>query len=1293
MSKKAVEKPVRRRVTQPAEGNPVQATSGPPQFLVKAADASNAGDYDKAIDLLKQGVNQDSFAAYQGIGDMYLLRGENEKAIEWLEKARECRPESVAIVGSMGQALVSLGREEEAVREYSTAIQRQDEIAHVRMLVNSMWQMGLTEKAIGILEGMIEVNPQQSDVIFELARSFVRIGRLDKAEACYKQHVAIKPSYQANNELGLLCRRMGRISEAVEYMQRAVKLNPLFGGGWDNLAGLLMECGCTEKSIELSRIIVSDTSKDPHFHSNLIFRLHYSTELHPQTIFEEHKEWGQRYAPISMAKVSHDNVVDPSRKLRIGYISPDFKRHVAAGYIAVLLDSHNPEGVEVYGYGNVECPDETTANMQVEFDQYRDIWNVSDEAVARIIEQDKIDILVDLAGHTKNNRLLVFAFKPAPVQVTYLGYPDTTGMRAIDYMLTDNRLTPPNAQKFYTEELFPLPSGFCRYKPLQEAPAVNALPAVENGHVTFGAFTNVWRLNSRLLEIWSEILKCTDNSKLILGFRGGDDEGLQHRFLSQFEQCGISRERIELRGMKPYRTYLKQYNDVDIVLDTFPENGGTTTCDALWMGVPVISLVGQHQVGRYGLSVLSSVGLERFAATTALEYVTHVVSFANNPESLIEIRESMRSRMAESPLCDSKRFAHELESAYRDMWHRWCRRQGANAPTQVSRSRDYSTHNNEPRGRIAELTRTVCSRKTQPTGQAPQCPVHDRMRIAIAGDMPQCLVEANAAITRGQVETARYLVNDQAIEEVCQRLGKDPSRTDIMLLLAAVLNSTGQKREAYAWYQKCAEVEPNALIYNEIAMISGSRGLLTECIEYLRRAMAMDPEIPAIWVNLAVKLIEAKQLKEGFDLLRRAINKEPDNPVFYSIYLFSLNHLPDIDPQMIFGLHTHWGTTHAPISMAKTSHANTPVADRRLRIGYISPDFRGHSVAHFIEPLLDEHDHSEVEVYGYGNVASPDRVTERLKSTFDHYRNIFGLDDKTVAHMIEQDGIDILIELAGHTKLNCLLVLAHKPAPIQVTYLGYGDTTGVEAIDYILTDNRLSPPESQKFYTEQLMYLPGSLCYRLPDVDLAVTPPPSMKNKFVTFGSFCAHRRFNLHLLKHWADILRETPNSRMTLGFASGIHEHLRNHYLDELVKYGISRERVRINGPKPYIEYLKAYAKIDILLDTFPENGGTYTCESLWMGVPVITLAGPRQISRYGLSLLSSIGLESFVATTASDYVAKAVAFSNNPEHLIEMRQSMRARITSSPLCRAKEFAHEVESAYREMWHRWCRRQGASC
>ncbi len=680
MLKKSAAKRKRKNITHSAPSQQNQPKSGPPQFLIDAADAVNSKQYDRAIDFLKQGIGQDSFAAYKGIGDIYLFLNENEKAMDWLEKARKCDPESVDVLDSIGRALVALGRKDEAVEILGKAIKLQKDMKNVRSLAESMQRMGEPDKAVEVLEEMLEVNPQRLEVMFELGMLFERTNRLDKAEQYYKKIIKFGPHSTAYDHLGCICVKMRRMPEAVYYLRKAMELLPDNTDIWNSLAYALIQSGEAQEGVDLLQKVVDIMPEYPKGHSNLLFSLRYLPELDQQMVFEEHKRWGQRHAPINMARTSHDNTVEPERKLRIGYISPDFKRHVVAKRFEPLLDSHNRDVVEVYGYGNIECPDSTTNRLQEKFDCYRNIWDVNDDAVARIIEQDKIDILIDLAGHTRNNRLLVLARKPAPVQVTYLGYAGTTGMEAVDYLLTDCLKAPPESQKYYTEQFAYLPGGVVCYTPPENAPVVTPLPAAKNGYVTFGAFTTNLRYNRPLLEVWAEILKLTPNSRLLLGFRDGGDEKIQEHYLSQFAECEVSRERIEISGWKSHTEYLKQYSDVDIVFDTFPENGGTTTCEALWMGAPVISLAGQHQNGRVGLSILSQIEMSSFAVETPSEYIAKAVSVANRPDSLMKMRASMRSRMAESSLCDTKRFARDVETAYREMWRRWCRGQGMSIP-------------------------------------------------------------------------------------------------------------------------------------------------------------------------------------------------------------------------------------------------------------------------------------------------------------------------------------------------------------------------------------------------------------------------------------------------------------------------------------------------------------------------------------------------------------------------------------------------------------------------------------
>ncbi|MCP4260144.1 MAG: tetratricopeptide repeat protein [Planctomycetes bacterium] len=555
------------------------------------------------------------------------------------------------------------------------------------------------------------------------------------------------------------------------------------------------------------------------------------------------------------------------------------------------------------------------------------------------------------------------------------------------------------------------------------------------------------------------------------------------------------------------------------------------------------------------------------------------------------------------------------------------------------------------------------------------------------GVLPKSLIEANEAAITGKVEEAAKLLNEKVEQAVLDIIKQDPCRTDIMLVLGMLFKQTRQIHKAKNLFEKILQQEPHPLVYNELGYICQRMGKLSEAIQYQKTAVEADPNNAELMANLARMLIAAGNVQEGINLFRKAIEIEPANAAMHSSFLFHLHFLPHLNPRMIFEEHERWRQIHAPISLAKVSHKNNRDPDRRLQIGYISPDFCAHSVAYFFESLLDGHNRNTVEVFGYGNVRMPGAVTERLKQKFDHYRNIRGIDDSTVVDMIQRDEVDILVDLSGHTTDNRLLVMAHKPAPIQATYLGYIDTTGLEVIDYILTDSIADPPGFQKFYTEKLTLLPdGFLCYRPADYCPPVTSLPAERNGYITFGVLCNNRKINPNIMELWAEILKANKESRLLLSFRTGNDSNMRNYYLSKLERLGIDDQRVAICGGTHHAEHLKYYSEVDIALDTFPLNGATTTCEALWMGVPVISLVGELHVSRVGLSILTRIGLEFFAASTSKEYVAKATALANNRQALEKLRASMRERMNSSILRDAKKFASGVETAYRKMWQQWC-------
>lgn len=555
--------------------------------------------------------------------------------------------------------------------------------------------------------------------------------------------------------------------------------------------------------------------------------------------------------------------------------------------------------------------------------------------------------------------------------------------------------------------------------------------------------------------------------------------------------------------------------------------------------------------------------------------------------------------------------------------------------------------------------------------------------------MPQWLKDAENAIEAGRSQEAIGILSPERTDKVLRELS-GPEKILVICGMAQFLCRLGKPKEAKVLYEEILKTHPTSAVYNELARISKKIGNLKNSASYLFQAMEKDPDNPSIWCNLGSDLILLGQTQKGIDLMRKAVEKMPDNQRMRSSYLFRLHNLPNLDPQEMFNEHKKWAQIHTTAIFTRSDHNNIPDLQRRLRIGYISPDFRAHSVAVFFDPILESHDRQNVELYGYGDIEIPDKVTEQFRKRFDHYRNIRNIDDKSVADLIEQDQIDILVDLAGHTGGSRLRVLAYKPAPLQATYLGYFDTTGMDQVDYFITDKKMSPENTQPFHTEKLALLPDScLCYK-PVTTMPVVESPMIKNEYVTFAMFGNATKINPFIISLWASVMKQCENSRMLLMFKGGGDEEVTEHYKGLFEKFGIPRSRLHFYGRKPFFEYMEIYGQVDIVLDTYPYNGGTTTCDALWMGVPVVSLVGKHHFSRVGLSVLSAVGLEFFAASTPDEFVAKTITFAAKPEALEKIRNTMRDRMAVSPLCNKKLFIENLEKLYRNMWEKWCSSKG---
>ncbi|MEW6585451.1 MAG: tetratricopeptide repeat protein [Nitrospirota bacterium] len=637
------------------------------------------GDSDQALIHYQEALRiHPHFAeAYNNLGLILQGKGLLDEAITCYEKALKANPALTGIYYNLGTVFHDKKDLEKAAQYYQKAIEHdpRDADAHYN-LANVLRELKSIDDALLHYRGALALNPELADAYNNMGSILSERGLFHDAVTCYLNALRLSPNVpDIYSNLGIVFKEQGRLDKAAECFETALKINPSFVEALNNMAGVLLDRGdvsgaerCLEKALRIKSL--------PVIYSSLLCAMNYSLLHSPQEIYTEHVNYSKLFAEPLLSDIApHTNELKANRRLRIGYISPDFRRHSVAYFIEPILASHDRRQVEVFCYSDVIVPDGVTQRLQRHSDQWRAISGMSDQDVAALIHSDGIDILVDLAGHTERNRMLALARRPAPVQATWIGYPATTGLQTMDYKIVDARTDPPGlTEQFYTEKLIRLPETFLCYRPPEDSPEVGDCPALSAGHVTFGSFNNYPKISPETLSLWIKILKAVPHSRLILKARSLADTKVTEELIAGFVREDIDRARIEFCTWKSStKDHLDLYNRIDIALDTFPYDGTTTTCEALWMGVPVITLAGIVHASRVGTSLLTTVGMPELVADSEEEYARKAVDLARDTDRLRILRKSLRDMMLRSPLTDAKRFTANLEDSYRNMWVTWCK--------------------------------------------------------------------------------------------------------------------------------------------------------------------------------------------------------------------------------------------------------------------------------------------------------------------------------------------------------------------------------------------------------------------------------------------------------------------------------------------------------------------------------------------------------------------------------------------------------------------------------------------
>jgi predicted O-linked N-acetylglucosamine transferase (SPINDLY family) len=614
--------------------------------------------------------------AHHGLGCVLRDQQRFPEAAASCRQALRLRPDFADAHNTLGMALAKEGKTEEALASYQQAVRLRPDFAeaHNNLGLALLGQDRSLEAAASFREA-VRLRPDMADAQNNFGLALHKQDQLAEALVCFQRTAQLRPGdAQVHHNLGTVLWHLGRFGDAVAAYRTALELRPDYAQAYLGLANVLMDQGELDDAIAAYRSALALKPDAAHIHSNLIFALQYHPGYDAAAILEEGRRWNRQHAaPLQERIQPHRNDPDPARRLRVGYVSPDFREHATAFFTISLLSNHDHGAFEIYGYADVQRPDRLTERLRGHVDVWRDTLGLSDERVAELVRRDQIDILVDLTMHMAGNRLLVFARKPAPVQVTWVAYPGTTGLSSMDYRLTDPYLDPPGRfDAYYAEQSIRLADTFWCYDPLIDPVPVNALPAVHNGYLTFGCLNNFWKVNDGVLALWAKVLQAVPQSRLLLL---APMDHARDRVLARLDEAGIVAGRVEFVRKQPRPEYLTLYHRIDLGLDPLPYNGHTTSLDAFWMGVPTLTLIGKTVVGRAGWSQLCNLGLQELAAATPQEFVTLAARLAGDLPRLQGLRGTLRRQMQGTPLMDSQRFARQVEQAYRQMWHRWCQSQ------------------------------------------------------------------------------------------------------------------------------------------------------------------------------------------------------------------------------------------------------------------------------------------------------------------------------------------------------------------------------------------------------------------------------------------------------------------------------------------------------------------------------------------------------------------------------------------------------------------------------------------
>lgn len=620
-------------------------------------------------------LDPDYLSARTNLGEWWLVRGDTAKALEYFEWVLAREPGFYEALANRVVALFEGDRVQEAEKAARDAIALYPDSAPLQVnLGNVLVHTGQGRPGLLAYRRALELQPDNEDALYNLAILQHELRLLPNAMEYMERQIALKG--ETASRLVVLATAMkarSRLADAEEICRRVIAKHPDHVSAIVLLASCVSDRGDSAEAVECFSKAVAVRPEMAAIYSNILYESNYLPDLTIEQIFERHKAWASRYeSSVCKDRYLHTPSCQPERRLRIGYVSGDFCNHPVGALFKGVVQNHDHDKFEIHCYTNYLVADHVTEEIRLHADYWHDIALMDVEAVAAMIRGHEIDILIDLSGHTAFNRLPAFALKPAPVQATWIGYFHSTGLESIDYFISDPHTSPRGSGQLFSETLVHLPQSRWCYTPPDYVPEVAAMPALETKGITFGSFNRLSKLTEPVIGAWASIVKGTPDSRIMIKTRGIEEQRVAERLLGKFADCALPADRIVLRPSGGHRQMFLEYGEIDIALDAFPFNGGLTTLEALWMGVPVVTVEGDTVVSRQTTSALRNIGLGELAFLNVATFIEGAIDLASDLERLAELRRTLRPRMTASVLRQPEQFTRDLEALYRRMWHAWC---------------------------------------------------------------------------------------------------------------------------------------------------------------------------------------------------------------------------------------------------------------------------------------------------------------------------------------------------------------------------------------------------------------------------------------------------------------------------------------------------------------------------------------------------------------------------------------------------------------------------------------------